>query len=50
MKAIIFILLTLFATVEASAQARDYRNMTPEELEAYAAEYGIEHGSRWRFR
>ena len=50
MKAIIFILLVLFATVEASAQARDYRNMTPEELEAYAAEYGIEHGSRWRFR
>ena len=50
MKAIIFILLTLFATVDASAQARDYRNMTPEELEAYAAEYGIEHGSRWRFR
>ena len=50
MKAIIFILLVLFATVEASAQARDYCNMTPEELEAYAAEYGIEHGSRWRFR
>ena len=43
-------LITLFAATDAMAQARDYRSMTEEEMAAYQAAYGIEHGARWRFR
>ena len=50
MKAIATLLIALFSAVEAMAQARDFRSMTKEELAAYEAANGVEHGARWRFR
>ena len=47
---LLVIIIALIAAVGASAQTRDYRSMTPEELAAFEAANGIEHGSRWRFR
>ena len=47
---LLVIIIALISAVGASAQTRDYRSMTPEELAAFEAAYGIEHGPRWRFR